>query len=229
MLLRSLRNSPAGSKARQRFEHIYNTIRDRICLLEYEPGLRLSEEELALEFKVSRTPVRRVLSRLEAEGLVESRHGVGTFVTDIDFKGLEEVYRLRMELAELIGQLNPLPRTEADLDRIRRILSQCDELGPEPDARGFARLNMSLFQELSKIIGNEPLKVINESLYYLTARIWLASLPHLNLADEVAVFRREIMDVLAALEIGDLESVGHIRRTHISMSFARLKRYAAAG
>ena len=67
--------------ARERFERIYGIIRDRICLLDYAPGMRLGEEELAKEFGVSRTPIRRVLSRLETEGLLESRHGVGTFVT----------------------------------------------------------------------------------------------------------------------------------------------------
>ena len=35
------------SMARERFERIYRTIRDRICLLEYQPGERLGEEELA--------------------------------------------------------------------------------------------------------------------------------------------------------------------------------------
>src|SRR5215212_2740 len=96
--------------ARERFERIYGTIRDRICLLEYEPGMRLGEEELAREFGVSRTPIRRVLSRLETEGLLESRHGVGTFVTTIDFGNLMQVYQFRMELAELIGKLDPIPR-----------------------------------------------------------------------------------------------------------------------
>ena len=39
--------------ARERFERIYKTIRDRICLLEYEPGARLGEEELARELGMS--------------------------------------------------------------------------------------------------------------------------------------------------------------------------------
>src|SRR5690606_38977516 len=55
--------------ARERFERIYRILRNRICLLEYPPGARLSEEELAEEFRISRTPVRRVLARLESEGL----------------------------------------------------------------------------------------------------------------------------------------------------------------
>ena len=42
------------------------------------PGEKLNERELAAEFGVSRTPIRNVLTRLEAEGLVEhfARRGV---------------------------------------------------------------------------------------------------------------------------------------------------------
>ncbi len=73
------------------------------------------------------------------------------------------------------------------------------------------------------MIGNPQLKEISERLYYLTHRIWLTSVPSLNLRDEVVVFRREIADILAAMEIGDLEAVGHIRRSHISMSVKRMR------
>jgi len=47
-----------------------------------------------------------------------------------------------------------------------------------------------------------------------------------KLAEEFAIFRREMEDILAAAETGDLEAVGHIRRAHISMSFMRMMRYA---
>ena len=212
--------------ARERFERIYKTIRDRVCLLEYQPGERLGEEELAREFGVSRTPLRRVLSRLESEGLLESRHGVGTFVTDEDLDGLTQVYQLRMELAELIGRLDPLPRSPADLDRVRAIVTRCDQLLAAPDAPTFARINMDFFQELARMIGNEPLREISERLYYQTSRIWLRSVPHLNLRDEIVVFRREVADILSAMEVGDLEAVGHIRRSHISMSVRRMASFA---
>jgi DNA-binding GntR family transcriptional regulator len=213
------------STARERFERIYMAIRDRICLLEYQPGERLGEEELAREFQVSRTPIRRVLSRLESEGLLESRHGVGTFVTDVDIDALAQVFQLRMELAELIGKLDPIPRIAADLARVRNLLTRCDELLKAPDANVYARINMDFFQELGAMIGNAPLREISERLYYLTTRIWLKAVPGLNLRDEIIVFRREVADILAAMEVGDLEAVGHIRRSHISMSVKRMKRY----
>jgi DNA-binding GntR family transcriptional regulator len=213
------------SMSRERFERIYKTIRDRICLLEYQPGERLGEEELAREFDVSRTPIRRVLSRLEGEGLLESRHGVGTFVTDVDIDSLAQVYQLRMELAELLGKLDPVPRNEDDLARMRALLVRCDKLLKKPDPKAYARLNMDFFQELGAMVGNAPLREISERLYYLTTRIWLKSVPHLNLPDEIEVFRREMADILQAMESGDLEAVGHIRRSHISMSVKRMKRY----
>jgi DNA-binding GntR family transcriptional regulator len=213
------------SLARGRFERIYGAIRDRICLLEYEPGARLGEEELAREFGVSRTPVRRVLSKLEAEGLLESRHGVGTFVTDVDLDSLSQVFQLRMELAELIGKLDPLPRSPQDLERVRAILARCDELLKVPEPKAYARINMDFFQELAAMTGNLPLREIGERLYYLTTRIWLKSVPHLNLRDEIIVFRREVADILAAMEVGDLEAVGFIRRSHISMSVKRMQRF----
>jgi DNA-binding GntR family transcriptional regulator len=213
------------SVSRERFERIYKTIRERICLLEYEPGARLAEEELAAEFGVSRTPIRSVLSRLESEGLVKSRHGVGTFVTDVDIEELAQVYQLRTELAVLIGRLDPLPRAEADLARARALLVRCDRLNPADHPREFARINMDFAQELSAMTGNQPLREISERLYYLTTRIWLKSVPRLNRRDEITVFRREMADILAAMEIGDLEAVGHIRRSHISMSFNRMRHY----
>ena len=67
-----------------------------------------------------------MLARLEAEGLIGSVHGVGTIVTDVDVEALAQVYHLRMELAPLLGKLDPIPRTPADLDRIRAMIAECD-------------------------------------------------------------------------------------------------------
>jgi DNA-binding GntR family transcriptional regulator len=215
-----------GSLARERFERIYGMLRDRICLLEYPPGTRLSEEELAEEFEISRTPVRRVLARLESEGLTKTLHGVGTIVTDADIEELQQVYHLRLELAVLIGRLSPIPRSEADLERIRALIRACDARSGGASHKAFARINMGFSAEISAMTGNQPLRELNDRLYIQTSRIVLMMMPRLNLAEEFSAFKREMEDVLGAMEIGDLESVGHIRRAHIAMSFTRMLNYA---
>jgi DNA-binding FadR family transcriptional regulator len=130
-----------------------------------------------------------------------------------------------MELAELIGKLDPLPRSPEDLERVRSIVMRCDELMTAPDPKAYARINMDFFQELAVMTGNQPLREISERLYYLTTRIWLKSVPNLNLRDEIIVFRREVADILAAMEVGDLQAVGFIRRSHISMSVKRMSQF----
>ncbi len=216
---------PDREPARERSERIYTIIRDRICLLEYPPGQRLSEEELAREFAVSRTPVRRVLTRLESEGMVEIVHGVGTIVTDPDLEQVAQIYHLRLELAVLTGRLSPIPRSPDDLGRVRALIARCDQIAARPDHTDFARLNMAFFSEITAMTGNAPLRDVSERLYFQASRIVLKLLPELNLAEEFNFFRQEMAEILAAMEINDLESVGHLRRAHISMSFQRIQRY----
>ncbi|PWW04580.1 GntR family transcriptional regulator [Hoeflea marina] len=218
------KTSPPESAARKRFDALYGKLRSRICLLDYPPGSRLSEEVLAAEFGVSRTPLRRVLGRLEAEGLLRSEHGVGTIVTDVDIEEMAQVYHLRMELAELIGKLSPVPPSPATLALFRHLRDQAHELIKAPDPRAFTRINGEFWDALLLLTDNEPLREISERLYYQTTRIWLKSIPHMDLADEVAIFARETADIQAAVALGDIRSVGLIRRAHISMSFLRLRR-----
>jgi GntR family transcriptional repressor for pyruvate dehydrogenase complex len=53
-----------------------------------QPGTKLpTEAEIMARFDVSRTVVREALSRLQASGLVETRHGIGTFVLQPEESG----------------------------------------------------------------------------------------------------------------------------------------------
>lgn len=212
--------------ARDRFDRMHAEIRNRICLLDYAPGTRLSEEALAAEFGVSRTPLRRVLVRLEGEGLLQSVHGVGTFVTDVEIGELAQTYQLRLELAELTGRLGAVAPDEALWREFRALSARSRALMQAPDPRRFAALNMEFFLALLKLTVNEPLRDICEKLYFQTTRIWLKSVfaSRIDLADEVDVFDREIHDILRALEIGDLHAAALIQRAHISMSFERMRK-----
>ena len=162
-------------KARDRFELMHHEIRNRICLLDYAPGTRLSETALAEEFGVSRTPLRRVLVRLEGEGLLQSVQGVGTFVTDAEIGELEQTYLLRMELAELTGKLSPQAPDAALMEEFRTLSARSKNLIRAPDPREFAQVNMDFFLALLGLTANNPLREISERLYFQTTRIWLKS------------------------------------------------------
>ena len=216
------------TEAADRFHRLYHALRQRICLLDYPPGTRLSEEALAQEFGTSRTPLRRVLARLEDEGLVESRHGVGTLVTDVDADRLAQVYALRLELAQLAGRLDPVPVGPVERTAMADFVARGEALAAAPDARGFALLNMEYFAFGLSLTANGALRETAERLYYLTARIWLQSIARLDLAQECAIFLQELRQTEAALALGDTESAALIRRTHIALSAKRLEAVRAA-
>ena len=233
MLDRTEPTTPADEGSRGRFDRIYQTLRMRICLLDYAPGERLREEDLADEFGVSRTPIRRVLVKLEAEGLLRSVHGVGTIVTDIEVEQLAQVYELRVELAELVGKLSPVPVDEELVARFREIRERCDQMVRKADPREFARINMEFFHLFNGLTQNVPLRELSERLYYQTTRIWLKAASRLKgyeqlLTNEFVIFQREVADIAEAGENRDLAAAGHVRRAHIAMSFSRIRRAAGA-
>ncbi|MCO5124221.1 MAG: FadR family transcriptional regulator [Rhizobacter sp.] len=63
---------------------LVESLGDRIRDGRSTPGDKLpSEAAIMAEFGVSRTVVREAISKLQASGLVETRHGVGTFVVGL--------------------------------------------------------------------------------------------------------------------------------------------------
>lgn len=71
----------AKLKANNLTDRVSAAMETRIASGRLKPGSRLpTEQELSLEFGVSRTVVREAISRLKSEGLVETRQGAGAFV-----------------------------------------------------------------------------------------------------------------------------------------------------
>ena len=78
-------------------ERAYASLRDDILNWRLLPGAPLAEIEVAERLGVSRTPVREALSRLAADGLVESRGRVD-IVADLGADHLSELFELREAL-----------------------------------------------------------------------------------------------------------------------------------
>lgn len=213
------------TKATFQFQTIYLEIRDRICLLQYPPGTMLSENKLATEFGVSRTPIRRVLQQLEFEGLVVSKQGIGTLVTIVDLQYLKEVYALRLKLAQLAGELSPIRPTDQRIAALESILEKFEAMYDQYDPTELARLYNRFQAEMLPLIGNRPLREISERLYHQTARVWLQILPDLDWVEEVNIACQEVRDVIGALKEKDMRAVAQIRSEHMAMLLGRTSRY----
>jgi DNA-binding GntR family transcriptional regulator len=213
-----------SDRASERFQFMYVQLRDRICTNRYPPGTILSEAELASEFGVSRTPVRRVLQRLSYDGLVDIRNGVGNYVTDVDTRTVADLYRLRMKLAELIGEFSNEKEVPDHIKAFETLLETARGLGDKHDYDALAAVNIGVVGALQNVITSDPLRELTMQLYCRTARIWHQMLPRMAWDEEVELVTAEIEEILRALRLGDVQGVGFVRRNFISMAYARLKR-----
>ena len=220
------RKPPRRETQTERFNRIYKTIRQRISLLEYAPGAVLNEGLLAQEFGVSRTPVRSVLQRLNYEGLVTTRNGIGTIVTEVDVKTFKDIYALRMRLAEDLGALSSIsPRPEV-LEELRSLQRRARDLGEAaPDYTAYARLCNDLHEQLLELSGNLVLREITDLLYYRAARVWLAFLPSLDWKEALQTLEDEIAETIRALELDDMQGVGNVRRQYLFVLLKTISRY----
>jgi DNA-binding GntR family transcriptional regulator len=100
---------------------IFLTLRDRIVYLEYAPETVLSEKELCAEFKVSRTPLREAILKLEDMNLVRSIARFGTYVTHIDTNELRSTYEVKIHLEPLAGILAAQRITEEELNDLENL------------------------------------------------------------------------------------------------------------
>lgn len=211
-----------ATPSQRRFQAIYRMLRERITLLEYQPGTVLDIDALAEEFDVSRTPIRSVLQQLAYHGLVVSRHGVKTCVAPVDFEKLREAKLFRSHLAELIGELSPRPPGAAAIEAMARAMEECHALIDRPNLRVFARVDAEVHGAICSLIGNRQLLQTYDDLYYRTARVWFYFLPRLDWREEVSIFHQDIASRLRAMQQGDTRAVGFLTRNAVSAVLIRL-------
>lgn len=214
----------ARDLAGERFTRIYTELRNRICTNRYPPGTVLNESELAGEFGLSRTPIRSVLQKLSHDGLVETRNGVGTFVSEVNSETAEDLYRLRMKLAELIGDFSASTDPTAHIPKFESLLRLAATLRAEPDFEAIGEINVAVTDAISGLIESAALRELTTLLYFRTARIWHKTIPDLDWVEECTLIKAELTEILRALRMGDVAGVGFIRRNFIAMASSRLQR-----
>lgn len=141
-------------------------ILDAVRRGEFVPDQRLSEEDLARRFEVSRAPVRDALHRLEQIGVVERRPPRGMYVrswTDADYT---EVLALMDALNLLAVQLSFGRLTDEDFAQLERIVGearQATESGLEEDRKQIQR-DADFHLVLARASGNRRLVELMEHL-----------------------------------------------------------------
>jgi DNA-binding GntR family transcriptional regulator len=96
-------------------DEIALVIEEAIVSGELAPGSLLRQEQLSERFRVSRTPIREALRRLDALGLVDFHPNRGVRVRTLARSELHEAFLVRAELEALATELAAERMTQEDL------------------------------------------------------------------------------------------------------------------
>ncbi|MDB5907124.1 MAG: GntR family transcriptional regulator [Massilia sp.] len=216
--------------------HISDSIRDGSL----NPGDKLpTESEIMRILGVSRTVVREAISHMQAAGLVETRHGIGTFVlepppahmlgldpnTVVTMRDVLAILELRISLETEAAGLAASRRSDAQLQQLRGAL---DTL--QTNARAGGETVPSDVQFHLLIAQSSGNRYFHDILGHLGTNIIPRS--RLNSAklsrDDPSVYMERVIheheDIFNAIARQDPESARAAMRTHLSNSRERLRR-----
>lgn len=117
-----------------RQEQIYREIRRQIVEETLAPGERLVEERLAADYGVSRTPIREILAKLEADGLVTLIPHRGATVRTFTKQELLGIYDLRVLVEGYAARRAAEQATTEELHALNELTREAEQLVAKLDA-----------------------------------------------------------------------------------------------
>ncbi len=204
-------------------------------------GEKLPPEAILMrDYHVSRTVVREALAKLQATGLVETRHGIGTFargledtpflVTADQSSGLSEtvfLLELRIGIEVEAAGLAAQRRTVADLKKLSRALLEFEKAVVQ--GRDAIDSDYAFHHAIASATHNAHFSGLMNTLGSALIPRSRATQTDYTLPEVQAYLERinaEHRDIYRALELGDADAARAAMRIHLSNSLERRRRAA---
>ena len=147
----------------------YQQLKKKVIERHFKPGSKLDIKALSEQLGIGRMPIQDAITRLKADGLVNSRHRVGTYVVPLDKKTLENMFEAREMIEYWVTPRVIFYLRDADLEELHTILSQADKLligvtDKTFDYRQFVELDQQFHLKLVQICNNEHMIQMYTSL-----------------------------------------------------------------
>jgi DNA-binding GntR family transcriptional regulator len=183
------------------------------------PGQRLRSDALATELRVSRTPVREALRKLEAEGLV-AHSGPCLIVRALSEQDLTELFYVREALEGMAARLAAENATPSEIGQIRELLEDMEVVSRQGDLGALRRLSGVFHQLICRAAHNNRLL---QSLQGLLDHVRQMQTSTLYEAGRQAEALEEYRALLHAIEARDADRAEALAREHRRRTLALRK------
>ena len=192
----------------------------------YWPGDRLpAERQLAEQLSLSRPTLREALGGLSKAGILDQRHGAGTFIVAID---VDEVFAVRLRLEPFAAELAAVNRSDEQRQTLAGLVSELGEEMDDPEA--FTAVDRRIHRLIAEAAGNGVLLDNLERLGDLTRLSRAITGPSLDARSETIDYMRKLNDAIAASDgqRAAAAMAGHLEATRVIAKDTLVEAHAAA-
>lgn len=203
-----------------RSEHVYRRLRDAIREGQFKSGDRVMEIEVADWLKVSRTPVRDAIRRLESEGMLqyEPRHGL--IVARLDRQAVMELYVMRETLEGTAARLCARHASDMEIVDLAELIERERTIQDDPEAA--ARHNRLFHEAIHRGAHN---RYLEKSLAAVNDSMWLLGKPLMLLPHRARAAFTEHARIVEAVRRRDPDAAEEAAQQHVrEAQRERLKR-----
>lgn len=211
-------------------DDVYETVRNHLLAGRFEPGSWLNLDQLARQLKVSNTPIRQALGRLEAEGLVTKLPYRGFAVAEpLKMHVVQDIYFGRNLLEPPLAGLAARKASPGELDELGGLLRRIDVIvardpaeWAESDMKECLDVDEAFHRAISRMGGND---VTEQMVTWLSERLR----PNRNLflrGDAAAKSHAEHLLVFTALRDGKSQAAEKAMHSHLDAALDRFRRAA---
>jgi DNA-binding GntR family transcriptional regulator len=136
------------------YEEVAERLRNSIFSHEFAPGDWVDEQALAIQFGISRTPMREAIKVLASEGLITMKMRRGAYVTEVSKSDLSQIFTV---LALLEGQAcREVAKiaTEKELEDLDTLHLKLERSAADRDLDLFFAINQQFHDKIQEICAN---------------------------------------------------------------------------
>lgn len=194
-------------------DQVYDFVKNMIIMREIKPDEKINEEQLAERLRVSRTPIRETLCRLENEGIVKVIPRRGAFVVKQCKERVIEILQIREVLEGLVARLVTQNGDEKTLNKLKRSLERISSTAEEnAHLQKYTNAEVEFHSLLLDASNNHMLQ---NMMGIVNAHLQIIRLRTVVLPGRAKKTVQEHYKVLEAIEKGDGKAAEKLMRKHI--------------
>jgi DNA-binding GntR family transcriptional regulator len=209
---------PATSRPltpRALYQDVAERLRQQIFNRELEPGAWIDEQKLALDYGISRTPLREALKVLAVEGLVTMKLRRGAYVTEMSTTDVAQVYHLMALLESDAAGRVAAQASDAQIADLQALHDRLEQQVGERDA--FFDTNEQFHLRLLDLAGNRwSAQIVQDLRKVMKLNRHLSLFKQGRLAESLAEHRA----VMAAIAARNAADAVRLMRAHFDNGLA---------